>query len=312
MIENKNKGAILAIVSILSWGLMPVSAKGLTGVLDAYTLNFSRFLAAIIPLLLYLLIKNRKAIYQPLSKKTLVLILFAIAGLLTNHILFMLALKDIPAGTSQVIMQIGPLLLLISSVFLFKESFTHWQWLGVGLLLAGLAIFFNKDIVEIFKLRGAYGRGVMTMAFAASIWVIYGLAQKLLIKVMSPVIIMLCCYIGGGLILYPLADIDSLLALRGAEIILLFMCAFSSLFAYIAFAESMSYWEASKSSALLALIPLISIVFEMFFSRIFPTHIVFEALGRSALVGVLIVVSGTIIITIGGGIKPLVKKNKLE
>jgi len=221
-------------------------------------------------------------------------------------------LKDIPAGTSQVIMQIGPLLLLISSVFLFKETFTHWQWAGVALLLAGLAVFFNEDIVEIFKLRGAYGRGVMTMAFAATIWVVYGLAQKLLIRVMSPVIIMLCCYIGGLIILYPLADIEALLALRGTEVILLFMCAFSSLFAYIAFAESMSYWEASKSSALLALIPLISIVFEMFFSQVFPEHIVFKELGVSALVGVLIVVSGTVIITVGGRIKPRVSQDKVE
>jgi len=150
------------------------------------------------------------------------------------------------------------------------------------------------------------------MVFAAFIWVIYGLAQKLLIKVMSPVIIMLCCYIGGGVILYPLADIDSLLALRGTEVILLFMCAFSSLFAYIAFAESMSYWEASKSSALLALIPLISIVFELFFSRVFPEYIVFTELGMSALVGVIIVVSGTVIITAGGRIKPRVSPKNAE
>jgi drug/metabolite transporter (DMT)-like permease len=278
MKENQKKGALLSTLAILSWGLLPVSAKGLIEILDAATLNFYRFLVAIIPLALYLLIKNKRAFYSRLHKKSIALLVIAVAGLLLNHIYFMVALKDISAGTSQVIMQIGPLLLLV-------------------------LLFFNERLVEIFDLKNTYGRGVLIMTFAAVVWIFYGLAQKLLVSMMSPMIVMLCCYIGGVLILYPLADKSAFLSLGIAQMVLLLICTFSSLVAYVAFAESMNYWQASKSSAFLAVIPLVSIGFEMIFALLFPAYIDVHTISLLSLVGAVIVVAGTMTITLCGEVK---------
>ncbi len=303
MEKEQKKGLFLAMFSVVNWGLLPVSAKGLVAVFDAYTLNFYRFIAAIIPLAFYLLSKNRKMLYRPLTKQSILILVVAVAGLLLNHIYFMNALKHIPAGTSQVIMQIGPLLLLLSGVIVFKEGFTPLQWGGAGLLLLGFIVFFNHRLFEIVELRNTYSKGVLMMVFAASIWVLYGLSQKLLNAVMSPAIVMLCCYVGGIFVLYPLADVGALLTIGAPQLILLLICAFSSLLAYIAFAESMNYWESSKSSAFLAIIPLISIVFEMVFAAIFPDYISFKRLSWVSLIGAVIVVCGTVVITVFG-IKP--------
>lgn len=280
--------------------MLPVSAKGLTGSLDPYTINFFRFSIAIIPLGLYLLHKRRQIVHGRMGFKGALLLVVAVSGLLLNHIYFMAALPYIPASSSQIVIQIGPLLLLLGGLVLFKESFTRRQWAGALLLVAGLILFFNVRFFEIIDPSNEYGRGIRIMALAAAVWALYGLAQKMLVSIISPAIIMMCCYIGGAVVLFPLADRSALFSLNGIEITLLLICTFSSLVAYIAFAESLNYWPTSNSSALLTLIPVLTIVFERIIAGLFPDYLELNTVGLLSIAGAILVVAGTMVITLCG------------
>tara|TARA_R110001599_G_scaffold353861_1_gene600694 strand:+ start:29202 stop:30128 length:927 start_codon:yes stop_codon:yes gene_type:complete len=304
MQENRLKGLFYCTLSIISWGLLPVSAKGLTEFMDPYTINFFRFALAIVPLGLYLLTKRREVVHGRLGIRGMLLLVVAVVALLLNHIYFMVALPYIPASSSQVVIQIGPLLLLMGGLVLFKESFTRLQWAGVGLLAIGFTLFFNFRLFEIIDPANDYGRGIRIMALAAIVWAFYGLAQKVLVSLISPAVVMMCCYFGGVIILFPFADKSAFLSLGVVQMALLLVCTFSSLIAYIAFAESLNYWPTSNSSALLALIPLITIGFERIFTVIFPEFMEFSAISFLSLAGALLVVVATMMITICVGTSP--------
>lgn len=295
---NPRLGLMLALASIGFWGLLPVVSKGLLDTVDPYTLNFYRFVVAVVFLSCYIRIKGQKAIMQPLQPKHYALLVTGVGGLLANHVMFMDALKYIPAGASQIIIQLGPIALLIVSVAFLKESFSLRQWSGTLIFVLGLVLFFQQRLYEIFAMRSDYAFGIYYMIAAALIWIFYGIAQKLLIGVISPVFILLCCYGLGVVVLFPFADLGVLLRLDGVQLWLLTACCFTSLFAYICFGESLVRLEASKGSALLAFIPLAAICYENLFAWLLPGYISAETLVFTSLLGAMLVVLGCVMVAI--------------
>ncbi len=289
-------GLWLAITAIAFWGLLPVVSKGVLDKVDAYTLNFYRFVAATLILSLYLVLKKGPVISVQLRAKDLVLLLFAVVGLLANHIMFMDALQHIPAGTSQIIIQLGPIALVVLSVLLLGESFSRIQWMGTLLFITGLILFFNNRLPEIIDASSDYAFGILYMTGAALIWIFYGLGQKLLSGRISPVFLLLCCYSLGMLVLFPVAELNIVWQLNQVQLWLLLASCFTSLIAYVCFGESITRWEASKSSALLAFIPLATLCYENLFSLLLPDYIFAETLNWLSLVGAVLVVIGCLIV----------------
>ncbi len=67
-------------------GLMPVFAKGLLSILDAYTLNFYRFVGSALILGVYLLYKKNPVVHTQLSSKLYLVLFVAVMDLLLNHL----------------------------------------------------------------------------------------------------------------------------------------------------------------------------------------------------------------------------------
>ena len=290
-------GLWLAITAIAFWGLLPVVSKGVLDKVDAYTLNFYRFVVATLILSLYLALKKGPVISVQLRAKDFVLLLFAVVGLLANHIMFMDALQYIPAGTSPIIIKLGPIALVVLSVLVLGESFSRIQWMGTLLFITGLLLFFNNRLPEITDASSDYAFGILYMTGAALIWIFYGLGQKLLSGRISPVFLLLCCYGLGMLVLLPKANIGIILELNEVQFWLLVASCFVSLIAYICFGESLVRWDASKSSALLAFIPLAALCYEKVFAYMLPEYIVAESLNKLSIFGALLVVVGCLVVT---------------
>ena len=290
-------GPWLAVISVAFWGMLPVVSKGLLDVVDAYTLNFYRFVVATILLSFYLYLKGQPAVLVRLQPRQYLLLIAAVIGLLVNHLMFMDALNYIPAGASQMIIQLGPIALLLLSVFFLREPFTLPQWLGVLTFSAGLLLFFNDRLPEIFSASSEYAFGILYMTVAALIWIFYGMGQKLLTGKVVPVFLLLCCYSVGVLVLLPVADVKAILSFNPIQLWLLAGSCFTSLLAYICFGESLVRWEASKSSALLAFIPLVALCYENIFALILPQYVTAEQLNWISFVGAALVVGGCLAVT---------------
>ena len=129
------------------------------------------------------------------------------------------------------------------------------------------------------------------------LWIFYGLAQKLLVGTVAPIFILLCCYFLGAIVLFPLADIGVILQLNNTQLWLLAACTLTSLIAYICFGESLVHWPASKSSALLAFIPIATLVYENLFAIMLPRYISADVLNVLSILGALLVVVGCLVVT---------------
>lgn len=294
---NNKTGALLTVTAIAFWGLLPVVSKGILDAVDAYTLNFYRFIVAIFVLGAYIRLKNISINLKKLTTKHFLLLACAVTGLFLNHIMYMDALNHIPPSASQIIIQLGPISLLVISVFFLGETFKKTQWLGVIIFILGLILFFYDRLFEVLAVRSSYAFGIFYMSAAALIWVLYGLGQKLLTGIIPSVFILLCCYCIGSIVLLPTAKISAALQLNTMQLLLLSASCLTSLIAYICFGEALTRWEASKISALLAFIPLATLFFEHIFAWFFPDHISAESLSLARVFGAAMVITGCLFVT---------------
>jgi drug/metabolite transporter (DMT)-like permease len=119
-----------------------------------------------------------------------------------NYVLYLVGLKLLSPGTALVV-QMGPILLMIASVFVFKERFSLGQVLGLVVLIAGFGLFFNQRLAELLTSLGAYTAGVLTVLLATSIWVFYALGQKQLLTVWNSLQVMMVIYLSCAVLLTP-------------------------------------------------------------------------------------------------------------
>jgi drug/metabolite transporter (DMT)-like permease len=112
-----------------------------------------------------------------------------------NYVLYLIGLNLLSPGTAQLVVQMGPVLLLVASVFVFKRALQpgagHWPAGAAG----GFGLFFNQRLEELLTSLGTYTTGVLTILLATSIWVFYALSQKQLLTVWHSQRVMMVIYL---------------------------------------------------------------------------------------------------------------------
>ncbi|EMV9186226.1 DMT family transporter, partial [Escherichia coli] len=171
-------GLFLALVTAVLWGILPIKLKEVLKVMDPITVTWFRLVVSGGLLLIYLAFTRQLPRFAPLGSRGMGLVLAAILGLTGNYVCYLIGLRMLTPGTTQLVIQIAPILLLLGSLFVFKESFSVGQALGLAVLIAGFGLFFNQRLAELFGSLGEYTTGVLIVVFAAFIWTFYGLAQK--------------------------------------------------------------------------------------------------------------------------------------
>lgn len=223
----------------------------------------------------------------------------AVFGLLGNYVLYLFGLKQLSAGTTQLVVQMGPVLLLVASVLVFKERFSLGQGVGLLILLGGFGLFFNQRLEELLTSLGIYTTGVLTVLLATSIWVFYALSQKQLLTVWHSQQVMMVIYLGCAALLTPWVHPLQALQLSPLQGWLLLACCLNTLVAYGAFAEALAHWEASRVSATLAMTPLVTFVAVAVAAWVWPDYVQAEDINALGYVGAVTVVLGSTLVAVG-------------
>lgn len=286
-------GVSLAMVTAVLWGILPIKLKLVLQDMDPVTVTWYRLASSGMVLLLWLGARGSLPAFRPLGRKGAILVGLAIAGLVSNYVLYLMGLNMLSPGTTQLVIQIAPFLLLISSLFVFHESFSAAQALGLLVLLVGFGLFFNQRLGELLTSLTDYTLGVLTVVLAAVVWVVYGLAQKQLLNQWSSFQVMMVLYLGCALLLTPWASPSQVLHLDTLQLWLLVGCCLNTLIAYGAFAEALAHWEASRVSAALALTPLITFGGVALAASWWPAYVKPEDVNLLAYGGALLVVLGS-------------------
>ncbi|MEE4233959.1 DMT family transporter [Pseudomonas viridiflava] len=292
-------GLCLALLTALLWGILPVKLKQVLQAMDPVTVTWFRLLVSGSLLFVWLASVKRLPSFKLLGRKGKALVVLAVLGLVGNYMLYLVGLRMLSPGTTQLLIQIGPILLLISSIFLFKERFSLGQGIGLAILLIGFGLFFNQRLVELLTSLGDYTLGVLIVIMASVVWTFYGLSQKQLLTVWNSLQVMMVIYLFCALLITPWAHPAEALQLSPLQGWLLLACCLNTLVAYGAFAEALAHWEASRVSATLALTPLITLASVAIAAWLWPTYVQAEEINALGYGGALLVVLGSALTALG-------------
>ncbi|WP_043318758.1 DMT family transporter [Microbulbifer sp. HZ11] len=300
--SNWRVGLPLALTTAFLWALLPIAMKGLIEDMDSTTVTWFRFFGAALFAGAWYGWRRELELRKLLSGRLLPYTLLAVGGLLGNYIAYATGLNYITPGALQVLIQLAPLLLLIFSVLWLGERFSPRQWMGVALVCIGLPLFFNLRIGELLDGQDPqYLIGVGLVVIAAVTWAVYGLFQKKIVAESRPQNLLMMIYVAGSLCFLPVSTPSSALTLDGLGWALLLFLTANTLIAYGAFAKAMAAWEASRVSATLALVPLMTLALSAVISAFWPGYIESEPMNWISWVGAFTVVLGSLLAAIGRG-----------
>lgn len=292
-------GLSLALVTAVLWGILPVKLKQVLQVMDPVTVTWFRLLVSGSLLFIWLASVGRLPSFKTLGYKGKGLVALAVCGLVGNYVLYLIGLKMLSPGTTQLVIQMGPVLLLISSIFLFKERFSLGQGVGLLVLLIGFGLFFNQRLIELLTSLGDYTAGILTVLLASAVWTFYGLSQKQLLTVWNSLQVMMVIYLFCALLVTPWAHPLEVLQLSPLQGWLLLACCLNTLVAYGAFAEALAHWEASRVSATLAITPLVTFASVATAAWLWPDYVHAEDINGLGYTGALLVVLGSALTALG-------------
>jgi drug/metabolite transporter (DMT)-like permease len=256
-LPHRNQLALsFALLAALFWGLLPLALQMVVPVMDPYTITWCRFLVA--GLFVGLFLMHRSSLPRPwqLSANLRWLLPAAMVGLTLNYTLFVVGVHLTSPATAQGVIQTANLFVLLGGLIVFHERFSPLQWLGAIVLLGGLLLFFNRRLPLMFGSARELGVGVVLLIIGSLTWACYGLAQKRLLREWNSAQVLWLLYVGGALLLTPLAHPSQLRALNLAQGGALLFCCANTLIAYGAYAEAMHLGEVTRVSATVAISPI--------------------------------------------------------
>lgn len=300
MKQNAGLGLCLALTTAVCWGALPIAMKQVLSVMDPYTVVWYRFLMASFGLFTLLYLKGTMPRFRLLRRRRWwILLLIATCGLLGNFVLFSSSLKYLTPTASQVIGQLSPVGMMFASVLILKEKMRVTQVIGAITLLSGLLMFFNTSLVEIFTRLSDYTLGVLLGVGAATVWVTYGVAQKVLLRRLSSQQLLFLLYVLCVIFITPLANPGVLFQLSAGQLVCLLFCGVNTVVGYGALAEAMARWQAAQVSAIITLTPLFTLIFSDLLALGWPSVFTPLALNLIGYVGAFVVVAGAMFSAVG-------------
>ena len=298
---NWRLGLGLSLITVTLWGLVPVALAVVLTKLDIYTINWFRFVVSFVLLGCYLVAQGNLPRLDRFRLPTYLLYLFPIAiiGLIGNYIFFVMGLKATSPSHAEVLIQLAGIFLSLGGLLIFKERYSRYQWLGVGVLITGFIGFFYEQLKILTTDSDRYIDGSIMLIVAGLSWAVYALIQKQLLTKLDSAHIMWIIYGTCGLFFGIFAQPHTLLQLNPIEWIALIFCGLNTVIAYGAFAESLQHWEASRVSAILALAPIFTIVSMSITAWLAPGLVTPEHITSLGLLGAILVVTGSISISLG-------------
>lgn len=297
--RHLNAGLLFAGITALLWGSLPILLKNLLGTLDPYTLTWCRLTITAGALFFLQWGGQGRVMLRQVPGRTWWLLLAGIFSLTANYVFYLLALDHLAPSATQVLAQLSPVFLLVGGMLVFGERFHPRQWAGFGLLLAGLALFFNNRYAELLSSDSDLAHGLPLAVGCALSWATYALIQKQLQRQLPTNFVLMVCFLGGALGLLPLSQPGELAGLDGGLLLLLGLCIVMTLASYLSFAATLGRLAASRFSVVMALTPLITVAGSLSWARLFPEIFAPEPLNTLSLAGAALVVSGSAMAALG-------------
>jgi len=289
---------ILMLSLITFWGssfvvVKTVLREGLTPIAIA---TFRFLMAGGFFLIVLLLNRIRNRNYRILvERKDIPLILFlAFSGVTIFFIAQYTGIQMASASVASILVcLLSPILISVFSTYLFKETLSKSQLLGIGIASVGTL---TVVVGGTFNLQGnlTFFLGSLILLTTPLLWTVYTLLGKKIMQKYDPFLVVAYVNILGGLFLVPFSlaenSFNNIFALIIPEWLAVLYLAFTcSLIGYFIWFYVMKRSSAAATSSFLFAEPLVTVLFAAIFVR--------EEVTLFAVGGGLLIFIGVLLIT---------------
>ncbi len=290
ILSQRTQGLLYATGTALCWGVLAILLKHSLSFTDSKTIIAFRMIFAFLMLLPYLVLTQKNAF--KVFKNFSFLALLAAVGLAYNYFGFMTGVAYTGASNAQIMIQSGPIILMLSGFLFFKENPTKLQIFF--LLIAGIGFFlFYKDQATLIDAKKLIAGNFWILSGAIT-WVFYSIiTKKLTKKEFSPQELNLFVYFICALILLTGVDFKGLPNLNFGNWIYLVFLGANTLIAYGCFGEALKRAPASQVSVIISMNPILTLLIIAFLGPYFD-FIPKEPLNLTGYIGAFLVITGVI------------------
>ncbi len=174
-------GLYLRLVLVaLFWGGTFIAGRRLALELPHFVAAAARYIVATAALFAYLW-RSEGGLPRPSGREWIGIAVLGVTGIFAYNAFFFGALARLPAGRSALIIATNPALTAVAAWLFFRLRFAWWQWLGVAVAFAGVAIVVSRgDLATLGST--AIGAGELMMFSGVLCWVVYTLVGRALLR----------------------------------------------------------------------------------------------------------------------------------
>ena len=208
-----------------------------------------------------------------------------------NYVGFMQGVHYASPASAQIFIQIGPLLLALAGIFIFKEKLSKSQLYGLVGCVFGFALFFADRMDRPGDKEGFY-LGLVWIIAAAITWAVFaGLLKQLLTKWKSSQV-NAYIYLVVSILYLPVVDWQSLASLSWSIHLLYFLLGLNTILAYGCLSVALKYLPATQVSPIITMNPLLTIVLITLIDFMEWEFIPADPIGWKGYAGALIAIMG--------------------
>lgn len=284
--EHPLRGLLLATLTSVLWGTVPVAGKIALGGMSAPLLSVLRLLAA--GLVLALLI-GRSRLKAGLRAPRLVFL--AALGLGANYVFYMWGLEHAGAGTSQVLIQTAPLFLVLLGILVLGERPSVWEWVGMAGAAAGVLLVSWEE-------TGATSGsllGILLVLVSALSWAVYAVAHKRLGRDHAAGGTMCWIFLLSALVVAPTAPFAPMRSADPVQVAAIVFLCLNTFVAYWCFAEALRHIRATTAAVIATLGPAITFGLLSVTNALDQPYVPYEEITPAKIAGALLVVVGVVL-----------------
>lgn len=285
-VERPLRGLLLATLTSVLWGTVPVAGKVALGGMSAPLLSVLRLVAA--GLLLVLLLGRTR--FRTLGTPSRLVTLAAL-GLGANYVFYMWGLEHAGAGTSQVLIQTAPLFLILLGILALGERPSAWEWGGMA--GAGLGVF----LVSWEEIAGVSGSalGIGLVLASALAWAIYAVAHKRLGRDHASGGTMCWIFLLSALVVVPTVPFAPMRRADPVQVAAIVYLCLNTFVAYWCFAEALRHIRATTAAIIATLGPAITFGLLAVTNRMDQPYVPYEEITAVKIAGSVLVVAGVVL-----------------
>lgn len=287
---SRARGIALAVVTAALFGSIPIAGKVALAGLSELVVPFL-LLALTAALLAVALAVARPDILRTLEEPPRLVGSMGLAlGL--NHVLYYVGLFHTTATSTEVIIQLAPVFLVVLGVAFFDETFGAVKAGGAALAVLGVVVI-SWNGAPLDELVGSgMLLGNVLVAGAALLWALYAAGQKVANRDHPPQAILVAVYAIGAVVALPLAVAAWPATIPTRALIGVVALALATLGSFGSFAEALEHAPASTLAVVTTTAPLFTIAYVLAAKAWFPSIAPPETLTALTWIGAGLVVVG--------------------